>query len=458
MQQVHLHNEKVTKNSNNFCIKSRCTDILPASISKILETNINAAISKRKITHTGGLPQDVTLITNEQYDLISNIDVEDSLINGAQCIIKYIQTTQKNDDIFPYIVWAEFENKDIGTNFRKKYAYLYSTHTNRQWMPIIKIKRTFIVKDHWVHRIQFPLRQAAARSIHVSQSSTYPEIYVDLEALSTPPKPFWEHMHYVAFSRVTSIAGLYIESINERNISVSTKVSDYLKNALQNNKLQTNIQFSNKDTLNILLNNSRSFKKHFNAIQHNKLILQQHINIFLESKLCKHDKSIDYTIDDYMIVRADQKNNLTPTYGIISYLKNKIEIHKVQYMSTETIDTLYINITFKSKTISLFSIYNSPKNSYLQIEKHLIQLLDKEIITSNNLIVLGDFNIQYNSRNYMKLCSKLLKYNLQQHVNKYTTINNTTIDFIFTNLQIQTINILYAHWSDHHILQCQLNI
>ena len=77
-----------------------------------------------------------------------------------------------------------------------------------------------------------------------------------------------------------------------------------------NNKLQTNIQFSNKDTLNILLNNSRSFKKHFNAIQHNKLILQQHINIFLESKLCKHDKSIDYTIDDYMIVRADQKNNI----------------------------------------------------------------------------------------------------------------------------------------------------
>ena len=87
----------------------------------------------------------------------------------------------------------------------------------------------------------------------------------------------------------------------------------------------------------------------------------------------------------------------------------------------------YISISHSNqKTISIFSIYNSPKNSYLQIEKHLIQLLDKEIITSNNLIVLGDFNIQYNSSNYMKLCSKLSKYNLQQHVNKYTTINNTT--------------------------------
>ena len=259
-------------------------------------------------------------------------------------------------------------------------------------------------------------------------------------------------MHYVALSRVTSIAGLYIESINEKNISVSTKVSDYLKNALQNNKLQTNIQFSNKDTLNILLNNSRSFKKHFNAIQHNKLILQQHINIFLESKLCKHDESIDYTVDDYMIVRADQKNNLTPTYGIISYLKNEIS-------NTQSTIHVYRNnsyIIYQYHT--QIKNYLSPKNSYLQIEKHLIQLLDKEIITSNNLIVLGDFNIQYNSSNYMKLSSKLSKYNLQQHVNKYTTINNTTIDFIFTNLQIQTINILYAHWSDHHILQCQLNI
>ena len=297
---------------------------------------------------------------------------------------------------------ADFENKDIVTNFHKKYSYLYSTQTNRQWTPFIKIKRTFLLKVHWVHRIQFPLRQAAACLIHVSQSSTYPQIYVDLEALSTVPKTFWEHIHYVAFSRVTSIAGLYIKNIHEKSISVSTKVSDYLKNALQNNKLQTNIQFSDKDTLNLLLNNSRSFKKHFNAIQHNKLILQQHINIFRESKLCKHDKSIG----DYMIIRADQKINLTPTY-----LKNEIEIHKVQYMSTETIDTLYINITFKSKTILIFSIYNSPKNSYLQIEKHSIHLLYKENTTCTNIIMLGDFNIQYNSNNYMKLCSKLSKYN-----------------------------------------------
>ena len=192
LEQVRLHNEKITKNNNQFSITSKCTDILPASISQLLETNIHAAISKRKITHTGGLPEEVILIADEQYNLISNIDVEDGLINGAQCLIKYIETTTKNETRYSYIVWTEFENTDIGKNHRKKYSFLYTNNKNRNWTPIIRIKRTFLVKDHWIHRLQFPLRQAAACSIHVSQSSTYPEIYVDLDSFSTPPKVFWD--------------------------------------------------------------------------------------------------------------------------------------------------------------------------------------------------------------------------------------------------------------------------
>ena len=57
-----------------------------------------------KINHTGGLPETITLIINEQYDLISNIDVNDGLINGTQCIIKYIQTAKHNNNNLSYIV------------------------------------------------------------------------------------------------------------------------------------------------------------------------------------------------------------------------------------------------------------------------------------------------------------------------------------------------------------------
>ena len=457
LHQVNTYNNSIKHNQSNFTIESTCTDILPASISKLLETNIAAAISKRKINHTGGLPETITLIANQQYDLISNIDVNDGLINGTQCIVKYIQTTKHNDNILPYIVWVDFQNPDIGTNHRQKYTYLYSAHnTNRQWTPIIKIKRTFIVKDHWIHRIQFPLRQAAACTIHVSQSSTYPEIYVDLQTTTKPPTAFWEHMHYVAFSRVTSISGLYIENINQDNISTSKKVSDYLNNCPLDNNIQTHIEFHDENTCNILLNNARSFKKYFHTIKNNQIVLQQNVNIFLESKLSKHDKSIDYQINNCIIIRADEKNTINPHHGIISYIHNSVKINRIENMSTETMDTLYINISHQNKHISIFAIYNSPKNTYTNLTNHLLPKIHKEYLINKDILILGDFNIQHHTNDYLKLCSNLAKYNIKQYIHKYTTIHNTTIDFVFTNIQIKKINILYAHWSNHNIIQLQM--
>ena len=114
-------------------------------------------------------------------------------------------------------------------------------------------------------------------------------------------------------------------------------------------------------------------------------------------------------------------------------------------------------INFKHKKIAIFSIYNSPKNTYTQFEKHITSAIENKYTLCQNIIILGDFNIQYNSNNYIRLCNKLSNYHLQQHVTKYTTINNSTIDFAFTNLELHSINNFYAHWSDHYMIQLQLN-
>ena len=103
-------------------------------------------------------------------------------------------------------------------------------------------------------------------------------------------------MHYVAFSRVTNYAGLYINDLNESQICVSKKVSHYLLDVNKNHKLQTDIQLFQKNKLNILFNNARSFKKYFNITKNNKIILKQQINIFSESKLCKFDQNANYVI------------------------------------------------------------------------------------------------------------------------------------------------------------------
>ena len=212
-----------------------------------------------------------------------------------------------------------------------------------------------------------------------------------------------------------------------------------------------------KQTCNILLNNARSFKKYFHTIKHNQIVLHQHINIFLKSKLCKHDKSIDYQINDSIIVRADDKNTLNPHHGIISYINPSITLNSIENMSTETIDTLYMNISHQNTNISIFAIYNSPKTTYTNLSKHLLPKIHKEYLINKNILILGDFNIQQNTNDYIKLCLNLAKYNIKQHINNHTTINNTTIDFVFTNIQINKINILYSHWSDHHIIQLQIS-
>ena len=78
------------------------------------------------------------------------------------------------------------------------------------------------------------------------------------------------------------------------------------------------IEFHDENTCNILLNNICSFKKYFHAIKNNQLVLKQNITIFLESKLSQHDKSIDYQINNCIIIRADEKNTINPHCGIIS--------------------------------------------------------------------------------------------------------------------------------------------
>ena len=156
---------------------------------------------------------------------------------------------------------------------------------------------------------------------------------------------------------------------------------------------------------------------------------KQNINIFLESKLSQHNKSIDYQIKNCIIIRADEKNTINPHCGIISYIKSSLKINSIQNMSTEIIDTLYMNISHKNKHISIFTIYNSPKNTYTNLINHLLPKIDNEYLINKHIVILGDFNIQQHTNDYPKLSSKLSKYNIKQYIHNYTTINNTTIDY-----------------------------
>ena len=151
-------------------------------------------------------------------------------MNGAECCIKYIQP-QAHDNTFPAIVWVQFEDSCVGKLQWQKYSYLQNTHILQDWTPIFAQKRSFPIKDVWVTCVQFPMHNATARTIHVAQSATFRQIYIDMSTNTNPPKHWWQHMHYVALSRVTTLSGLYLKDFNEEKICISRNVANYIADA-----------------------------------------------------------------------------------------------------------------------------------------------------------------------------------------------------------------------------------
>ncbi|RMX55461.1 hypothetical protein pdam_00024762 [Pocillopora damicornis] len=66
----------------------------------------------------------VSVATEAKYDLISNVDVTDGLINGVRSVIENIA--------FPHL--------KIGRKQCRGYAYLYNTHINKNWTPVLEDK------------------------------------------------------------------------------------------------------------------------------------------------------------------------------------------------------------------------------------------------------------------------------------------------------------------------------
>ena len=99
---------------------------------------------------------------------------------------------------------------------------MYINGIEPSWTPIKPTSTQFGVsrsKSVHVAQKQFPLRPAAAKTIHRSQGDTETKIVVNFETRRAIP-----HIHYVGLSRVTTIDGLYVTDLCENKIAVSDDV------------------------------------------------------------------------------------------------------------------------------------------------------------------------------------------------------------------------------------------
>ena len=94
------------------------------------------------------------------------VNVEDGLTNGATGVVKFVEHKIEGSDR-PSIIWM---------------------------IPVFEVERTYVYRFKMYQRIQFPLRTAAANTVHKAED----EIVVDLTQYNRIRKE--PHIHYVAFS------------------------------------------------------------------------------------------------------------------------------------------------------------------------------------------------------------------------------------------------------------------
>ena len=452
---THMYNEQIFHQSPETSLTITAIDSTPTDISANMQMSLLAAAAKKDVSSTANLPLKLAVKLGQIYDITSNIAVDDGIINGSECFLRHIQPNP-NNPAFPSLLWVQFTDKKIGLKRRQLFSRNYKQHTTKLWTPIEAIQRSFTVKrDQRVSRTQFPLRLASARTIHVAQSSTYQAIVIDMSTSKKCPKQFWEHMHYVAFSRSTSLEGLHIVNINADEIRVSKKVLDYFEQHHNALLLSYTPSYSNPNTIVISYNNVGSLQHKWPALSTNANLTHSDI-IILSETWCNSICQPPYSLPKF--TTTHMPSTITPAHrGMLSFVNEQLQT------STITFQNIYLEsiITLLQHGTTMFqfvAIYKPPTTTITQFKHTLHEVLSKINIDSP-VILFGDFNINITDahthpfQNYMQQ-----QYKLSLYTHEPTTWMNTTIDLVFSNVSTINAYALPTTWSMHHALFVTLPI
>ena len=78
-----------------------------------------------------------------KYVMSVNVNVKDSLTNGATGVGKFVEY-KIEDSNRPSIIWMKFDDPRIGRATREKYFQrgFYNSNIPRDWTPVFEVERT----------------------------------------------------------------------------------------------------------------------------------------------------------------------------------------------------------------------------------------------------------------------------------------------------------------------------
>lgn len=174
--------------------------------------------------------------------------------------------------------------------------------------------------------------------------------------------------------------------------------------------------------------------KHKEEIE-NELIIKYKPSVigFTETHVTKHIEEHELHINGYVCVRGDSESSRTG--GVLLYIKERIRFDMI---GTERCDGNWWSITVKIKDKDYIGIimivYHSPNGK----DGNFINFLEEiciNVMQNDNVIIMGDFNIDMSVNNYIKkrLVREMNSLGLRQLVKEATRIvqnSETLIDLV----------------------------
>ena len=404
---------------------------------------------------TANLARLLVLAVGMIYDITINLDVNDGIANGSSCIVKCIEN-RISQTTRPSIVWVLFSDISIGSNTRQKYKHLYHTNIDYLWTPIFEVNRNFLYNYKSFQRTQFPLKPAAAKTVHKSQGCTVDEVVIDLSQTRTRKTP---HIHYVAMSRVRKFENLYILNFNSDALTADERVKHEMRRLREEANLKlcyTPLYEVDPRRFKIAFNNARSFHKHFHDILADPNMSAADIIGIMESRLCSLDHDETYSLEGFDMHRCDQNvqaTNRRPSHGLVLYLKRGLECRKMMKHSTDSVEFLICETSHsQAGLLQLVLVYKSPVCTLSEFKNVFLNNLLPNIALSKSLLVFGDFNFDVSSghQEFMNFMSE--KFHCNQYVNTNTTNMNSTLDLVFANIAHVVTEAIECSWSDHKVI------
>lgn len=454
---IRVDEQKLHANPR-FCIVSQADDRKVGKITKVQEKQADEALLKLKTREAQNLPASLELVENLRYMISTNIDVNDGLYNGALGTLKFIEYMNNRS----HAVYLEFDSPNIGTQARaNRKSIMEQNKINQNWTPIFRVKRKFNLLGKGtvqVCREQYPLVISEARTIHKSQGMTQ-----EVAVVCPLGRKLSRQKAYTAFSRVTSLSGLFIVGDTFKTPDPPSHDDSVVREML---RMDTDCKLvpkfldlrlrANDTVVKIISHNIQSLAKHSSSIVKDKTYTECDFMFFQETWLVS---SLAVDIERFHEITRNPSSSPS-AQGTIIYRNVASKSIAVSHESTEIKEeSSHVEVTAVviNEKILAINVYKNPTCS----DRLFLEAIDNYAALINryeDVLMMGDFNTSLASKNsFIRIMATKYGLILLSSTNP-TTRANTCIDGVFGKLYNYKIksHVYFSYFSHHYPLVIEL--